>query len=305
MAHGKTTEMFLVEGTADGLVTAELSNWNGKAIRIPRTEVDACQRDDIQGVGVYLLFCKDDNGADSVYIGEAENILKRLRQHLTDYKNDKEQYYWSTAVCFVGTDLNKALIRYLEWRLVDKTKKCGRYAVLTKATYGSTVLKESQVASMEEFLDNIAVLLNALGYRVLVPVKKSSSKTKVLNCIGNKAQAKGFVSPAGFTVMSGSTVSDHLADHFTPDDHRYSALRSVSREPKKRESRRPAPSQRHLLSQVQALRQCRIPDKADRQPLHEREARAVPHVQGNDDGMPWQVRDIRHVRQGQKTHVRA
>ena len=226
MAHGKTIEMFLVEGMADGLVTAELSNWNGKAIRIPRTEVDACQRDDIQGVGVYLLFCKDDNGADSVYIGEAENILKRLRQHLTDYKNDKEQYYWSTAVCFVGTDLNKALIRYLEWRLVDKTKKCGRYAVLTKATYGSTVLKESQVASMEEFLDNVEVLLSALGFRVLVPVKKATTKTKVLTCDGNNSHAKGFVSSAGFTVMSGSKVSDHTAAHFTPSKHKYAALRA-------------------------------------------------------------------------------
>lgn len=225
MAYGKTIEMFLVEGTADGLVTAELSNWNGKAIRIPRTEVDGCKRDDIQGVGVYFLFCKDDNGTDSVYIGEAEDILKRLRQHLADYKSGKEQYYWNTAVCFVGSDLNKALIRYLESRIVDKTKQCGRYAVLTKATYGSTVLKESQIASMEEFLENVEVLLSALGFRVLMPVKKATTKTRVLTCDGNNAQAKGFVSSAGFTVMAGSKVSDHTAAHFTPAKHKYAALR--------------------------------------------------------------------------------
>lgn len=218
--------MFLVEGTADGLVTAELSNWNGKAIRIPRTEVDTCKRDDIQGVGVYFLFCKDDNGTDSVYIGEAEGILKRLRQHLADYKSGKEQYYWNTAVCFVGSDLNKALIRYLESRIVDKTKQCGRYAVLTKATYSSTVLKESQVASMEEFLENVEVLLSALGFRVLVPVKKATTKTRVLVCDGNNAQARGFVSPAGFTVMASSKVSDHTAAHFTPAKHKYAALRA-------------------------------------------------------------------------------
>lgn len=34
MAYGKTIELFLVNGTADSLVTAELSNWNGKAIKI-------------------------------------------------------------------------------------------------------------------------------------------------------------------------------------------------------------------------------------------------------------------------------
>lgn len=47
--YGKTIEMFLVDGTADGVVTAELSNWNGKAIRLPRTEVAGCQRYDTRG----------------------------------------------------------------------------------------------------------------------------------------------------------------------------------------------------------------------------------------------------------------
>ena len=196
MTYGKTIEMFLVEGTADGLVTAELSNWNGKAIRIPRTEVDSCARDDIQGVGVYLLICKDDNGIDSVYIGESENILNRLR-----------------------------LIRYLEDRLVTKTKQCGRYTVLTKNTYGSTKLKESQIASMDEFLENVEVLLNALGFRVLVPVAQATPQTILLMCTGSNASAQGFVSSAGFTVLSGSKVSDHVAQHFTPDKHKYAALR--------------------------------------------------------------------------------
>ena len=31
--------VFLVNGTADSIITAELSNWNGKAIKIPRIEV--------------------------------------------------------------------------------------------------------------------------------------------------------------------------------------------------------------------------------------------------------------------------
>ena len=48
VAYGKTIELFLVNGTADSLTTAELSNWNGKAIKIPRTEVAECEREDIQ-----------------------------------------------------------------------------------------------------------------------------------------------------------------------------------------------------------------------------------------------------------------
>lgn len=38
-----------------------------------------------------------------------------------------------------------------------------------------TVLKESQVAAMEEFLDNIKILINALGYKVLEPLRQVTS----------------------------------------------------------------------------------------------------------------------------------
>ena len=62
MAYGKSIELFLVNGTADSLITAELSNWNGKAIKIPRIEVPTCSREDIKQAGVYFLFCKEDNG---------------------------------------------------------------------------------------------------------------------------------------------------------------------------------------------------------------------------------------------------
>ena len=226
MAYGKAIELFLVNGTADSLITAELSNWNGKAIKIPRTEVAGCDRDDIKGVGVYFLICQEDDGTDSVYIGEAENILDRLVQHLRDYQAGKEKYYWNTAVIFVGRDLNKALIRYLENRFVEIAKECGRYTVLTKSTYKNTVLKEAQIASMEEFIDNVKILINTLGYKVLVPVPKASDDTVYLYCKGVSALAKGFVSAGGFTVMEGSTVSDHTVPSFETKGKTYYKLRN-------------------------------------------------------------------------------
>ena len=91
MAYGKSIELFLVNGTADSLVTAELSNWNGKAIKIPHIEISSCDRNDIKQAGVYFLFCKEDDGSDSVYIGEAENVKERLIQHLRDYQAENEK----------------------------------------------------------------------------------------------------------------------------------------------------------------------------------------------------------------------
>lgn len=225
--YGKAIELFLVNGSADSLTTAELSNWNGKAIKIPRTEIAGCDRDDIKGVGVYFLMCQEDDGTDSVYIGEAENVLDRLSQHLRDYQSGKEKYYWNAAVIFVGRDLNKALIRYLENRFVEIAKDCGRYSILTKNTYKNTVLKETQIATMEEFIDNVKILINTLGYKVLVPVPKATDDTVYLYCKGTEANAKGFVSTGGFTVLSGSKISDHTVPSLETQGKGYFNLRNT------------------------------------------------------------------------------
>lgn len=213
MPYGKSIELFLVNGTADSLITAELSNWNGKAIKIPRIEVTSCKREDITQAGVYFLFCKEDDGSDSVYIGEAENVKDRLIQHLRDYQAEKERYYWSTAVIFVGRDLNKALIRYLENRFVEIARNSKRYIVLTKNTYRNTVMKESQIAVMEEFIDNVKILINALGYKLLEPfsqVESSASETddEILYLTSGSAKATGKVTTEGFVVFEDAIVNE-------------------------------------------------------------------------------------------------
>lgn len=213
MAYGKSIELFLVNGSADSLIIAELSNWNGKAIKIPRIEVASCNRDDITQAGVYFLFCKEEDGSDSVYIGEAENVKERLVQHLRDYQSEKEKYYWTTAVIFVGRDLNKALIRYLENRFVDIARASKRYTVLTKNTYKNTVMKESQIAVMEEFVDNVKILINALGYKVLEPfvhAEANSSKVddELLYLSTGAASASGKVTTEGFVVFEGAILNE-------------------------------------------------------------------------------------------------
>ena len=216
MAYGKSIELFLVNGTADSLITAELSNWNGKALKIPRIEVASCNRDDITQAGVYFLFCKEDDGSDSVYIGEAENVKERLVQHLRDYQSEKEKYYWNTAVIFIGRDLNKALIRYLENRFVEIARSCKRYTVLTKNTYRNTVMKESQIAVMEEFVDNVKTLINALGYKVLEPVLQVDSAVataddELLYLATGGATATGRVTSEGFVVLQGATINEKVS----------------------------------------------------------------------------------------------
>lgn len=214
--YGKKIELFLAEGNAEGLVTAELSNWNGKAIKIPRGDIEKSDREDIKGVGVYFLVCKDDINRESVYIGEAENIKDRLCQHITAYKADKEMYFWNYAIIFIGRDLNKALIRYLEDRLVKIAKDCDQADILTKNTY-KTIIKEADKASMEEFIDNVVVLMSALGHKVLTPKAIVEDNTEYFYCKSTKlnANAKGFINTlGGITVLKGAIVTTQIADSF-------------------------------------------------------------------------------------------
>ena len=217
MAYGKTIELYLVNGTADSIITAELSNWNGKAIKIPRIEVSSCKRQDICDPGVYFLFCKEDDGTDAVYIGEAENVKERLVQHIRDNQAEKEKYYWTTAVLFTGRDLNKALIRYLENRLVEIARSSNRYKVLTKNTYKNTVMKESQISAMDEFIENIKILINALGYKVLEPLVvqkvdgKADDASEEFFLSAGSASAKGIVTAEGFVVYKGAIINENLS----------------------------------------------------------------------------------------------
>ena len=94
MTFGKTIKIFLIDGDPNGRMSCELSNWTGKAYKIPRIKIKDCtDREDLISTGVYLLFGKDDDGKDLVYIGEAETTVPsmtsnflNLRQKLIDEK---------------------------------------------------------------------------------------------------------------------------------------------------------------------------------------------------------------------------
>ena len=114
MKFGKTIKIFLIDGDPNGRMSCELSNWSVKAYKIPRIMIKECiDRDDLMNTGIYLLFGKNEEGKDLVYIGEAEIVFKRLSQHL----NQKD--FWNEAIVFISKDdnLNKAHIKYLENRL--------------------------------------------------------------------------------------------------------------------------------------------------------------------------------------------
>ena len=104
MAYGKSIELFLVNGTEDSLIIAELSNWNGKAIKIPRIEVASCNRDDITQAGVYFLFCKEAENVKEISIWKSDENNSVVSSYTMDDPeeieemveklNDVHFYFW-------------------------------------------------------------------------------------------------------------------------------------------------------------------------------------------------------------------
>ena len=78
---GKTIGIFLADGEPAGILLAEISNWTGKVLVAPRSQLDQLsKREEVRRTGVYLLVGPDpdDPSPALAYIGEGDNVLKRL-----------------------------------------------------------------------------------------------------------------------------------------------------------------------------------------------------------------------------------
>ena len=200
-----TIKLFLPRGDAKSLRTAEISNWTGKAVAAPRTELDELlAREELEKAGVYILIGSDPlTNAARAYIGEAEVIRERLKQH-------KTKEFWVSAIVFVSKDenLTKAHVRFLESRLLAEAAQIGRFT-LEQNQAGGSRLPESDREDMEVFLARIRQLLPVLGSDILAPIAQPAANAQpggVLFCRIKGAEARGQRTANGFVVFHNSTA---------------------------------------------------------------------------------------------------
>lgn len=112
---GRTIRLFLVDGSPNGGLTAEIMNWTGHVLSAPRASlVEVLKRAEANRTGVYFLVRSDPErlGQSVVYIGESDNVGDRLAQH----NRDDSKNFWETTCIVTNKDANltKAHVRYLE-----------------------------------------------------------------------------------------------------------------------------------------------------------------------------------------------
>lgn len=165
---GKKLTVYMIDGTAYGPRLSEIGNWVGKAIYCPRASVNKILlRPEFDNPGVYCLKGDPTDEAfnEKIYIGEAENIKARLKQHLSDPNKDFKE-----LIFFVSKDelLTKTQIRYLESRLIQLAIDAKTAQIDNGNSPSLPTLHEADISDMEYFLEQIKLILPVMGFNFLI-----------------------------------------------------------------------------------------------------------------------------------------
>lgn len=175
MSLGRSIRLFLVDGTPNGLLTAEILNWSGHVLTGPRSKLaELVKRPECSRPGVYFLVGQDpeSTGQLRVYVGESDDVAGRLKQH-----NASDDKSFFDRVCLVTSNdsyLTKSHIKVLESQLIGIAKQTGRCVLANSKEPVYQLLPEADLAYMAAFLEQIRIVLPVLGYDFLREITKPS-----------------------------------------------------------------------------------------------------------------------------------
>jgi hypothetical protein len=230
-AHGKSINLFLIDGEPTGRVKCTLANWTGVAYRLPRTELDRCKdRDDLSQSGVYFLFgVSDDTGENVAYIGQAgirkngEGLLYRLQEH----KRNPDKDYWTEAVVFTTSNnsFGPTEISYLENRFTNLAIESKRYVIKNANDPTQGNITEEKESELEEFIDYSKIVMGTLGYKIFEPLMQQETISMMPKAVIEQTKqeffikrsgtnAKARITNEGIVVLSGSMIRKETMPSF-------------------------------------------------------------------------------------------
>jgi hypothetical protein len=213
MNRPQTIQIFLTDGTPDGVREAEITNRLVKAIHFPRTAIEkASKRKSVKYTGVYFLFGEDENGNNKVYIGEGEICWNRILSH------HREKDFWTEAVIAVTKTniLTKTEAKFLEHISLTEAQNSGLYITANDTGSKMPSIPESRKYDLLDNFETIKTLVGTLGFQMFKRIQvKSNRKEEFYYCSGKGIVAKGILSDSGIWVLKGSYA--RLKEHKTDD----------------------------------------------------------------------------------------
>lgn len=221
---GKKLTIYMIDGTEYGPRIAEIGNWVGKAFYAPRTTISkVINREEFENPGIYILKSNSDSESyqEKIYIGEAENIKNRIKQHL---QNSKKEFV--EMLFFISKDdlLTKTQIKYLESRIVQQAIDSKAAEIENGNIPSLPTLHEADKSDMEYFLDQMKLILPVMGFRFLISsvvkqpeneISQPKQEKVLLKINSNKINAKMYINDQGFIVEKGSQAKKNLSKSCT------------------------------------------------------------------------------------------
>jgi hypothetical protein len=197
-----TIRIFVQDGDPEGIRIVDKMNWTGTCVTFPREKwKDVRTQNELKKPGIYVLTGHDEESElPSVYIGQAEEVAKRLENH------EKNKDFWDRAVVFVSSSnaLNKAHITWIECKLIELARAYKQCVLLNGTEPQELNLSRAEKADTEAFLQEMLSIYPILGVKafeqpkVVAVVSKDSSMTatitspRAINTLVVPAKEEGF-----------------------------------------------------------------------------------------------------------------
>jgi len=195
-------KIFLPDGDPDGLRLIEKSNWTGIGIVFSRSGYkEALKREEFQRTGVYVLVGSSEGSSlPTIYIGEGDPVRPRLDSHYA--KKD----FWNWGVFFVTSNqsLNKAHVKYLESRLIQRAKDVKQCNLDNANDSSKPNLSEADMADMESFIQDMLKVFPLVGLSIFEKPEQVVEERELLYIKAKGIIAKGYETSSGFVVLKGS-----------------------------------------------------------------------------------------------------
>ena len=161
----KTIQMLLYDGDLSGVMYIEDTSWQiGAMFSSPRQSIDdLIEKADCKRYGVYLLLSDE-----QVYVGQARDLERRTRQHLTD------KGWWNHIILMTTKDdsFNASDIDYLESKLIEKAKDVGTAYVDNLKNGNPQKVTAFREVVLGRYLEEALFLLKLIGVYVFEPIRR-------------------------------------------------------------------------------------------------------------------------------------
>lgn len=215
MSDPYVIRVLVAGGDPEGVRVVDKSNWVGQGVVFSRSDLKVAAGFGIGSPGVYLLVGADPEGVfdERVYIGQGEDVRKRLATHLKDDSKD----FWTKTVVFVSSSnsLNKAHITYLESQLISRAFDAKRVEVANGNRPALPSLSASDQVEADGFLREMLDIYPLLGVDAFELVQAAPSDSIRYFLSGPDASGQGEDRPDGFLVFAGATARIDETSSFT------------------------------------------------------------------------------------------